>query len=773
MPIALRHRSICGSVLRSNPGSRAGCSSLRFPFQSFSDTTMKTFFPSVSVARAFVLLLCVCTVFIFNSCSEVTQPEDTVRATFTVQTELRHEVIGGQLSTQPLPNVRVTLQRLSSMLATGSGTTDNRGQAVLTDEVPVSGDDFVVEAYSPDYGTRIDTVHGVCGDANVRFTFRDITAIDINCNTPNTAAALFLFTDNVTGSEKLIRNAPNPVRNCLPVARNTGRDVLDLSIPTGPIGVFTITAIQIDGQMIPVSGNPMRVSLGPNSILSLCCDVRTSAVSTGQPNDRFEESLRIGVQCPSGSFELPVNLRATIEEETCDCDRTIPASDLTFELAEPVRAGTTDTLTAAVLTNTAPCTITVRVKSITPTAGRNNDWRIIAPSALQNTGGEIRLEKGQALSLTAVFSPATATTVSTPSQLELELEVIPDGNPTPCAFTVSLTGESCDEACPALQLNGRNYPFGTNPPPRDSLYIRTDKRVFISDEELSFVRESYDFILTSGNSLVCELNDVILRMEPVGDIFPSQYYSISNTRVSLRTNGAIAGSFDVTFTAPTKQELDNILRQRNPGGPPKTADSMFTMRIIMTVAGCPQQELFVDAIVTTLPDFTPPIKLHAYRQTTSRQPKPEYEYYLFGESFVRSFRNDNNPPANGPETGDLWVDVPNPNGPLPQQPFIKNESGLSWAYWQTITDESFFNNILQIVQQVENGVKNNTFTFNTGDIRSTPPGNLAVGSVYIFRFSPTRYAVMVIREINNGTENNLNNQSAIHFRALSPVLISN
>lgn len=736
---------------------------------------MKTFFPSAPVARAFVLLLCVCTVFIFNSCSEVTQPEDTVRATFTVQTELRHEVTGGAISTEPLPNVRVTLQRLSGLSTAGPGITDNRGQAVLMDEVTVSGDDFVVEAFSPDYGTRMDTVHGVCGPANVRFTFRDITAIDINCNTPNTAAALFLFTDNITGSEKLIRNAPNPVRNCLPIARNTGRDVLELSIPTSPIGVFTIRAIQIDGQMIPVSGNPMRVSLGPNSILSLCYDVNTSTVSKGRPNDRFEESLRISVQCPSNSFELPLTLHATVEEETCDCARTVPASDLTFGLAEPVRAGTTDTLTANVLTNTAPCAITVRVKSITPPVGRNNDWRILDPSALQTTGGEVRLEKGQSLSLTAMFSPLSATKVSTPSQLQLELEVIPDGNPTPCTFTVSLSGESCDETCPALQVNGTNYPFGSNTPsPRDSLYIRTDKRVFISDEELSFVRESYDFVLTSNDMLVCDLKDVKLRMELVnGDIFSAQYYSISNTSVTLRTTGSIAGSFDVTFTAPTKQELDNILRQRNPAGTPKTADSMFTMRIIMEVAGCPRQDMFVDAIVTTLPDFTPPIKLHAYRQTTTRQPKPEYEYYTLGDSFVRSFRNDNNPPANGPGTGDLWVDVPNPNGPLPQQPFIKNESGLEWAYWQTITDESFFNDILQIVQQVENGVKNNTFTFNTGDIRSTPPGNLAVGSVYVFRFSPTRYAVMVIREINDGTENNLNNQSAIHFRALSPVLISN
>jgi hypothetical protein len=735
---------------------------------------MKTSFPSASVARAFVLLLCVCTVFIFNSCSEVTQPEDTVRATFTVQTELRREAGGGRINTEPLPNVRVTLQRLSGLPTTGSGMTDSRGQTVLTDEVTVSGDDFLVEAFSPEYGTRIDTVHGVCGPANVRFTFRDITAIDINCNTPNTTAALFLFTDNVTGSEKLIRNTPNPVRNCLPVARNTGRDVLELSIPTGTIGIFTITAIQIDGQMMPVSGNPMRVLLGPNSILGLCCDVRTSTVSQGQPNDRFEANFRIGVQCPSGSFELPVNLRATIEEKTCDCATMLQASDLSFKLAEPIRAGTTDTVTATLLTNTAPCAITVRVKSITPTTGRNNDWRILSPSILQNTGGEIRLEQGQTLSLTAMYSPLVATTVSTPSELAIELEIIPDGNPTPCTLTVSLSGESCDEACPTLQLNGRNYPFGTNPPPRDSLYIRTDKRVFISDEEPSFVRESYDFILTSSDSLICELNDVMLRMEPVNnDVFSSQYYSISNTRVSLRTTGVIAGSFDVTFTAPTKQQLDNILRQRNPGGAPKTADSMFTMRVVMEVAGCPRQDMFVDAIVTTLPDFTPPIKLHAYRQTTSRQPKPEYEYYVFGESFVRSLRNDNNPPANGPGTGDLWVDVPNPNGPLPQQPFIKNESGLSWAYWQTITDESFFNNILQIVQQVENGVKNNTFTFNTGDIRSTAPGNLAVGSVYVFRFSPTRYAVMVIREINNGTENNLNNQSAIHFRALSPVLISN
>lgn len=735
---------------------------------------MNTFISLPFSVRFSVLFALLCAAGItFYSCSEVTQPEQTVQSVFTVQVQLRQQTDTTGISTRPLPDVRITLRRLSGQTSVAPVLTNGRGEAVLTDEVVVSGDDFIVEAYSAQYGTRSDTVHGVCGEARVQFTFRDITATELNCNTLANTSALFLFTDNTTGSEKLRQNDPNPLINWLPIIKNTGRDAMELSIPARVRGVFTITGVQIDGNAISLTDFPMRVVLGPGSVLALCASVATSETSKNQPNGRFEEDMVIGVQCPNSNASLLLTFRATVEEKTCECEQSVPSEPVVLRLNEPVEAGLTDTLFATVFTNTAACPVVLRIKSITPTAGRN-DWHILSPTALRVSNGEVRLEQGQTLSIVAEFRPLVATTRSTPSELRMDMEVLPDGNAKPCSLVLRLLGESCDEICPSLRLNGRDYPFGTKPDPRDSLYTRNDKRIFISDEEPNEVDDRYEFVVAANDTLVCRLQDVSLRMEALpGDQFSLKYFALSSRQVSLNPNAQVAGSFTLTFTAPTKQELDDILRQRNPGGVPRTTDSMFTVRIIMSVPGCPPLELLADAIVTTLPDFTPPIKLHAYRQKTPRQPKPEYEYYVLGEASVRSRRNDTPPPPNGPETGDLWVDVPNPDGPLPQQPFIKNEANIEWAYWQTIADESFFNNILQIVQQVEAGVKANTFTFNNGDITAAAPGNLRVGSVYIFRFSATRYAVMVVREINDGTEPNLNNQSAIHFRALSPVLINN
>lgn len=732
---------------------------------------MKAFIRFTARVAAMLVVLCVSLV-VFNSCSEVTKPEDTVQAKLSVLTELRKIAPGGAVTVVPLQNVRITVTRVDGLSAPAPQLTNARGEAVLLSEASVAGDDFVVEAFSPDHGTRVDTLHGVCGDARARFVFREVAIADLNCNTLAPAALDIVFANAVTGSEKLVQNSPNPVQNCIAVARNSGRDSIQVELPTAQLGVFKVTAVQIDGRVFPVVSTPMRVTLPPGGTLGLCVDINTGTTSQGQPNGRFAQALRLRVSCSSGSStDLALNLQATVVEKSCDCSLYTPATQQTLQLSEPVEVGQTERLSGTVFTNNGPCPVTVRVTTITPSAGRS-DWFIESPAALRSANGEIKLQTGESLDISAVFSPVQATTTSEPSELTLALTVIPDGDPNTCNFTVVLSGESCTEKCPSLRLNGRDYPFGTVPAPRDSLYIRDDRRVFISDLEPSTVTETYDFVLALDDTLICRTNDVALRIEALpGDQHSLRYFELSDTRVALRTNSRIAGSFDVTITAPTRDELRQIILTRNPGGTPKTSDSMLTVKVIMEIPGCPDQELLVDAIITALPDFTPPIKMHAYRQTTPRQPKPEYEYYMFGDEGVRSLRNSSPPPPNGPGQGDLWVDVPNPNGPLPQQPFIKVESNVQWAFWQQITDESFFNNILQIVTQVQNGINTNSFTFNSGDITSAAPGNLAVGNVYIFRLSATRYAVMVIREINDGTENNLNNQSAIHFRMLYPVLL--
>lgn len=723
--------------------------------------------------RLGILLTSLCIVLVCTySCSETVQPEEPAYAIFVVKAQMQQQPTDTTTSTTPLRNVLITIKRLSGSTSALPERTNIDGMAILVNPAIPTGEDFLVEAYSELYGTRLDTVRGACDTVHLNFTFTDVTTTELNCNTITNTPIQFIFTDNATASEILQQNAPNPVTNCLPIAKNTGSEPMEFLIPTGTFSVFTITGIQVDGKNVQTTGNPTRVVLNPGSILTVCSSVNTSTTSNNRPNGRFEETIPIAVQCPGKSSSLSLNLRATVTAKECRCDQIAHVSPLILRIGTPVKVGSADTLSATALTNTASCVMTIRTKSITSSTGRN-EWHILSPTELTAAGGELRLEPGQKLAIIAEFRPLQATLRSAPSDLRIDLDILPEGVSIPCPFRLSLSGESCNDICPSLRLNGVDYAFGSNPVPRDTLYIREDKRVFISDIDLSTVAETYNFVLASNASLVCGVNNVTIRMEALqGDPFSLQYFSLDDQEIAIRQSSQIAGSFTLTFTAPTKPELTNILRQRNPSGSPKTADSMFTVRIIMTISGCPPLELLVDAIVTTLPDFTPPIKLHAYRQVTPKQSRPEYEYYIFGENSVRSLRHENPPPPNDPGIGDIWVEVPDPNGNLPQYPYIKNESNLGWTYWKTIPNESFFNNILQIVTNVEDSVNAGAFTFPPGDIPRDRQDSLRVGEVYVFQFSQTRYAVLVIREINIGTEDNLNNQSAIHYRVLYPVLIN-
>lgn len=715
-------------------------------------------------------LLCVVLVLTY-SCSESVQPEEPAYAIFVVKTQIQQPT-DTATSTVPLQNVRITIRRLSGSTAALPERTDIQGMAVLINPVIPTGEDFLVEAYSELYGIRLDTIRGACDTVHLHFTFTNVTTTELNCNTLANTPIPFTFTDNATASEILQQNAPNPVTNCLPIAKNTGSEPMEFLIPTGTFNVFTISGIQVDGKNLQITGNPTRVVLNPGSTLTVCSSVNTSATSDNRPNGRFEETIPITVQCSGKNSSLSLNLRATVTTKECRCDQIGLASPLILRTGTSVKVGFADTLSATALTNTASCAMTLRARNITSSTGRN-EWRILSPTELTATSGELRLEPGQKLVIVAEFRPLQATLRSAPSDLRVDFDILLEGVSIPCPFRLSLSGEACDDICPSLRLNRVDYPFGSNPVPRDTLYIREDKRVFISDIDLSTVAETYNFVLSSKDSLVCGVNNIALRMEALqGDPFSLQYFTLENQEITIRPSSQIAGSFTLTFTAPTKPELTNILRQRNPSGPPKTADSMFTVRIIMTVSGCPPLELLVDAIVTTLPDFTPPIKLHAYRQVTPKQSRPEYEYYIFGENSVRSLRHENPPPPDGPGIGDIWVEVPDPNGNLPQYPYIKNESNLGWTYWKKIQNETFFNNILQIVTDVEKDFNTGTLTFTRGDIPTDRQDSLKVGEVYIFQFSLTRYAVLVVREINVGTEDNLNNQSAIHYRVLYPVLIN-
>lgn len=722
-----------------------------------------------------------CAIILFtNSCSEVTDPEETVPVHFTVRTDLLSDSASGLTSVTPLRNVQIRIKHRREQQESEVGFTDIQGQAVVTAIASVSGSDFIIEAFSPGHGMISQILPTICNDTNVRFVFREADVTDLNCNTLANSSADFIFTNVLSASQELLQNTPNPVQNCLTVARNNGRDNIEVEIPTTPLGVFTIGAVQINAQTVPVTANPMRVTLPPGSTLGLCLNVNTATTSKGRPNNRFEELLLLKLACPSNTATMSISLQATVVEKTCNCTLFTPGTSQEFRVSEePVELGQEGRISKTIFTNTSSCPVVVRVKNIDSTLGRN-DWRIQSPSALQNAGGEIRLEEGQPLIINALFHPLSATTKSVPSNLTLELEIVPEGDPTACNLTVILSGECCRETCPSLRINNRNQPSGTTA--RDSLYIRNDKRVFISVPntpstitEQSVVSEEYDVILSPNDTLACRTQDAELRVEALpGDQFSLKYFRVNNTRISLIPGNSPAGSFKVTFTAPTKDELKQILLARTPSDPPTTADSMFTVKIIIKVSGCPDQEFLVDAIVTTLPDFTPPIKMHAYRQTTTKQPRPEYEFYVFGNSAVSSLRNENSPPPNDPGQGDLWVEVPNPNGTPPQQPFFKIESNMSWARWQQqspIPDETLFNNILHVVTLLEQDI-NAGMVFQNRDAVDTI--NPEVGGIYIFQTNTTNtnvYGVLVVREINDGTEANLNEQSAIHFRVLYPVVL--
>ncbi len=235
-----------------------------------------------------------CAVILFiNSCSEVTDPEETVTVHFTVRTDLLRDSSDGSTRIIPLQNVQIRVKHRRGQQEAEAGFTNAQGQAVLTALASVSGSDFIIEAFSPGHGMISQILPAICNDTNVRFVFREADIIDLNCNTLASSSVDFIAANVISASEKLLQNAPNPVQNCLTVARNNGRDNIEVEIPTTPIGVFTITDVQINAQTTPVTANPMRVTLPPGATLGLCINVNTALTSQSRPNNRFEELLRL------------------------------------------------------------------------------------------------------------------------------------------------------------------------------------------------------------------------------------------------------------------------------------------------------------------------------------------------------------------------------------------------------------------------------------------------------------------------------------------------
>ena len=161
--------------------------------------------------------------------------------------------------------------------------------------------------------------------------------------------------------------------------------------------------------------------------------------------------------------------------------------------------------------------------------------------------------------------------------------------------------------------------------------------------------------------------------------------------------------------------------------------------------------------------------MRAYSQRTRLAPEPENEVYYFGHDARTIIKSPGNRPGPyPPPRGHIWIDVDDtlPNANPPQEPILKSVSGtLGMKIWRTNMLESDFTNVGNTYMAFVSDPNYST-GYTPGPLTGLAPGN-----VIAFQMNQYMYALIYIRSIYNGTENNTNMQSGIEFRSIYPIYI--
>ncbi|MFC2131318.1 hypothetical protein ACFLSQ_07775 [Bacteroidota bacterium] len=690
----------------------------------------------------FTLIIAAITSFsIFQGCMETVQPEDVNNRTLKAAVYRMVDEDSGELIPVRGAEIIVFDENEGNLTELKTVSTNENGIAVFELPVPLIGKLFSVMATYNDE-SQIYTTVLICSDTLINFIFSD-ELVTIDCGDLNIIDTLVFY--DFEGSRRLKKNTPagiNKYERCKSITvRNSNPGPIEADIPkVNP--PFELEGIYIDNNPVRLTGR--KILIPPGSTLTICYSVNTGTAGI------FNQTLPITLRCEDNSTGIfNLELQAEVVEPSCGCDDVKTSETILME--ERVKVGETYIFSGIdVFVNNTACTVEI----LRVGADLADGWVITSPSF------PVKLAKGEVLSISGEFKP-THSGISTG---ELNLLVKPQGTSNECPFDIYLEGEGCYNSCPFIGLESRLIleEFGTNSPYNDNISNRSDNKVFISAGGLisSAVKTYY----IKNPDSACGETAITIDVSPE-DNYADLYFSVMPSRLNLLPGET--GQIDVVFTAPTLQELQQILLSRGPE--PYTAeDSSFAIRLRIRGNNC-EQLIDVNAQVTAFPDISPIINLRAYEQETIEKPVPENEVYLFGyasRSILKSADGSNGPYP--PDLGDIWIDV-NDNDQSaipPQEPILKMvNTSIEVKKWKSNYPESKFSDVPALVTEFA-GDPSYNIGYGPGPITG-----IAVNDVYSFKFDEMTYALIFIRRVDDGTEYTSSKQSGIEFRAVYPIYI--
>jgi hypothetical protein len=690
----------------------------------------------------FLVFSYILTGIILHACMETIQPEDTNKrllktAVFRMIDEATGELV-------PVRSAEVTIyEEVNGALnELKILQTNENGLAVFDLDIPVIGKLYTIKAtYNNESQSKSAVL--ICGDTTVNFIFND-DINNISCSDLNQNDTL-LFFDN-EGSARLKRNTPaniNQYERCKTYTidnNNTG--TIDIQLPSVP-APFTYISIYHTDKPMPVSTR--KLTLLPGEKFTICFGVSTENAGI------FNERIQFGITCSDGnSGTSSLDLKAEVVEPSCDCEDYSQSAKILLD--ERVMIGSsTNFKDIEVFVNNSACA--VEIVKINQNLGAG--WTITSPTF------PVTVAKGASLKVSGTFAP----TKSGKSNTVLQLLIKPQGTSNECNLNINLEAEGCYNTCPFIGMDNRFQLrlLGSPSPVGDTISNRGDGKVFIS--AVGLVSNAVQSYFIKNPDSACAEITINLELLPK-DNYARTYFSVSPTRLTLLPGET--GQIDVSFIAPTMDELIKILEVRRPGGPYQTIDSMFTTRLRIRGGNC-TQDIDIDALVTSIPNISPIINLRAYNQSTTQKPLPENEVYYFGygsRSIIKSSDGSNGPYP--PPLGDIWIDVNNnaQSANPPQEPILKLiHGGIQMKLWKSNYQESKFSDVANLMAEFSNDP---TYSLGYGP---GPLTGLSVNDVYAFKFNEMTYALIFIRRVDNGTEATSSKQSGIEFRAIYPIYI--
>jgi hypothetical protein len=703
-------------------------------------------------------------------CTSVTEPTDIIQSRLTVRTFL--ETNTGIFPVQGATVTLTEVQLNGTSQSVGSPSlSDANGVVVYQLQHPVVGRRFVVNGtYNSIVNDRPVSVN-VCADTSVLLTFTNIVPPQISCSSLNSSDSLFYRDDNRNDT---IRKDLSVSERCKTLFVNNGVKPVSVADQTGDISPFTRLQYLVDGQSVN-----LPITLNQGQSLSACFSVSTASIGT------FNRKLSLKTDCEGNTGKYELNLKAIVAERVCNCPSTSFKNEviITDENRTVVEVGKSESFESVIVRNTANCEI-----RLIPNGRKTNsaDWINQSPTDTRV------LQPNEEQRFNVTFQPRSAGV-----KIDTFMYRVILGNGVECSpLNVIVSGKGCILACPDLYLSTgfplpQPEPFNNNNVPTITLSNTRNGRVnFSSSCSNGGVSTANRNILLKLSGNACSGNTLTINTEDNGALRDNaQFFSVSPRTITM-SPGSDSVLVNIRFVSPSIPRFKAIYDAR--GRNPQT-DSTFTISLVIQSQNptC-FKRITVNATPTNAPSISPVRNIRAYRQQTTLKPSPEYEVYTFeGDSLSARRRNDLTPfpgEANAPLIGDMYLDVSNnaPTAvpPLPPIMYIRNGGAFSYmARLRRGYPESNFDLVTPILTELDNDIITTTAPayFNPLNpiwLNSTQSFNdVQPGDVYMFwdggfdaqigRFC--RLSLMYVRQVNNGTENNTNKQSAIEFRALNGI----